>query len=124
MKILQQARFVAYPGDVIFSPLKGNVEGYYLESGTVLLIKKELELVDPENYAFNLVSGPTIINIVSIIKTIPTRYWAVARTDTVVYKFDPEIFLSEFKTDDVFLSAIVDYTLQRITSSIPDLTGG
>ena len=121
MQYLQQARVIAYPGDVIFSPSKEKVEGYYLESGTALLLKKEEELADPDKNAFNLVSGPTIINIVSIINTIPTHYWAVARTDTVVYKFDPEKFLSEFKTDDVFLSAIVDYTLHRITSSIPDL---
>ena len=121
MKYLQQYRVIAYTGDVVFSPSQTKIEGYYLESGTVVLLKKEKELVDPNQYAFNIVSGPTIINIVSIMRNKPVHYWAVARTDAVIYRFDPEKFLNEFKTEDVFLSAIVDYTLERIISSIPGL---
>ena len=109
-------------GEVIYQPDPDDNNGYFLEHGLVYLIDNEtlLPKASKKNAAC-ILSGPVILNAPNLLLKVPLGCWAIAAQKCKIYIFDSKIFISRFKTEDRFLTAVTDYTLQRIEKAKENL---
>ncbi len=109
-------------GEIIYKPDPEDDNGYFLEHGVVYLIDKEalISKASKKNAACVL-TGPVILNAPNLILNVPLGCWAVAAQKCKIYIFEANIFTSRFKTEDRFLTAVTDYTLQRIEKAKENL---
>ena len=97
------------------------MNGYFLKRGTVVLVDNEDDVKHAEKRAVVTLKGPVIINMPSILKRLPTTFWAVAASTSMVYIFPRDAFMERYNSEDPFLSAVNDFTLARIEKSKPTL---
>ena len=109
-------------GEVIYQPDPDDDNGYFLEHGLVYLIDNEtlLPKASKKNAAC-ILSGPVILNAPNLLLKVPLGCWAIAAQKCKIYIFESKIFTSRFKTEDRFLTAVTDYTLQRIEKAKENL---
>ena len=60
----------------------------------------------------------------NLILKVPLGCWAVAGQKSKIHIFSADIFTSRFKTEDRFLTAVTDYTIQRIEKAKENLGFG
>ena len=119
--IMQYQRQVE-EGEVIYQPDPDDDNGYFLEHGVVYLIDNEALISKAsKKSAACILTGPVILNAPNLILKVPLGCWAVAGQKCKIYIFEANIFTSRFKTEDRFLTAVTDYTLQRIVFSLLNL---
>ena len=118
---LEKVQRIVNGGEIIFSPSEKDLNGYFLKRGTVVLVDNEEDVKQAEKRAVVTLKGPVIINMPSILKGLPTTFWAVAASTSMVYIFPRDTFVTRYNSDDPFLSAVNDFTLARIEKSKPTL---
>lgn len=118
---LEKVQRIVNGGEIIFSPSEKDLNGYFLKRGTVVLVDNEEDVKQAEKRAVVTLKGPVIINMPSILKGLPTTFWAVAASTSMVYIFPRDIFTERYNSEDPFLSAVNDFTLARIEKSKPTL---
>ena len=118
---LEKVQRIVNGGEVIFEPSEEDMNGYFLKRGTVILVDNEEDVKQAEKRAVVTLKGPVIINMPSILKNLPTTFWAVAASTSMVYVFPRNIFLERYSSEDPFLTAVNDFTLSRIEKSKPTL---
>ena len=118
---LEKVQRIVNGGEIIFSPSEEDLNGYFLKRGTVVLVDNEDDVKQAEKRAVVTLKGPVIINMPSILKGLPTTFWAVAASTSMVYIFPRDIFIERYNSEDPFLSAVNDFTLARIEKSKPTL---
>ena len=118
---LEKVQRIVNGGEIIFSPSEEDLNGYFLKRGTVVLVDNEEDVKQAEKRAVVTLKGPVIINMPSILKGLPTTFWAVAASTSMVYIFPRDIFIERYNSEDPFLSAVNDFTLARIEKSKPTL---
>tara|TARA_B000000557_G_C20425252_1_gene296373 strand:- start:83 stop:475 length:393 start_codon:yes stop_codon:yes gene_type:complete len=118
---LEKVQRIVNGGELIFSPSEEDMNGYFLKRGTVALVDNEEDVKQAERRAVVTLSGPVIINMPSILKDLPTTFWAVAVSTSMVYIFPRDTFMERYNSEDPFLSAVNDFTLARIEKSKPTL---
>ena len=118
---LEKVQRIVNGGEIIFSPSEEDLNGYFLKRGTVVLVDNEEDVKQAEKRAVVTLKGPVIINMPSILKGLPTTFWAVAASTSMVYTFPRAVFMERYNSDDPFLSAVNDFTLARIEKSKPTL---
>ena len=118
---LEKVQRIVNGGEIIFSPSEKDLNGYFLKRGTVVLVDNEEDVKQAEKRAVVTLKGPVIINMPSILKGLPTTFWAVAASTSMVYIFPRDTFVKRYYSDDPFLSAVNDFTLARIEKSKPTL---
>lgn len=118
---LEKVQRIVNGGELIFSPSEEDMNGYFLKRGTVALVDNEEDVKQAERRAVVTLSGPVIINMPSILKGLPTTFWAVAVSTSMVYIFPRDTFMERYNSEDPFLSAVNDFTLARIEKSKPTL---
>ena len=118
---LEKVQRIVNGGEIIFSPSEEDLHGYFLKRGTVVLVDNEEDVKQAEKRAVVTLKGPVIINMPSILKGLPTTFWAVAASTSMVYIFPRDIFIERYNSEDPFLSAVNDFTLARIEKSKPTL---
>ena len=117
---LEKVQRIVNGGEIIFGPSEEDMNGYFLKRGTVVLVDNEDDIKHAEKRAVAL-KGPVIINMPSILKGLPTTFWAVAASTSMVYIFPRDAFMERYNSEDPFLSAVNDFTLARIEKSKPTL---
>ena len=119
--IMQYQRQVE-EGEVIYQPDPNDDNGYFLEHGVVYLIDNESLITKAsKKNAACVLTGPVILNAPNLILKVPLGCWAVAGQKCKIYIFEANIFTNRFKTEDRFLTAVTDYTLQRIEKAKENL---
>ena len=118
---LEKVQRIVNGGEIIFSPSEEDLNGYFLKRGTVVLVDNEEDVKQAEKRAVVTLKGPVIINMPSILKGLPTTFWAVAASTSMVYIFPRDTFMERYNSEDPFLSAVNDFTLARIEKSKPTL---
>ena len=118
---LEKVQRIVNGGEIIFSPSEDDMNGYFLKRGTVVLVDNEDDVKHAEKRAVVTLKGPVIINMPSILKQLPTTFWAVAASTSMVYIFPRDTFMERYNSEDPFLSAVNDFTLARIEKSKPTL---
>ena len=118
---LEKVQRIVNGGEIIFGPSQDDMNGYFLNRGTVVLVDNEDDLKQAEKRAVVTLKGPVIINMPSILKGLPPTFWAVAASTSMIYLFPRDDLLEKYKSDDPFLSAVNDYTLERVVKSKPTL---
>lgn len=118
---LEKVQRIVNGGEIIFGPSEEDLNGYFLKRGTVVLVDNEEDVKQAEKRAVVTLKGPVIINMPSILKGLPTTFWAVAASTSMVYIFPRDIFIERYNSEDPFLSAVNDFTLARIEKSKPTL---
>ena len=118
---LEKVQRIVNGGELIFSPSEEDMNGYFLKRGTIALVDNEEDVKQAERRAVVTLSGPVIINMPSILKDLPTTFWAVAVSTSMVYIFPRDTFMERYNSEDPFLSAVNDFTLARIEKSKPTL---
>ncbi len=118
---LEKVQRIVNGGEIIFRPSEEDMNGYFLKRGTVVLVDNEDDVKHAEKRAVVTLKGPVIINMPSILKGLPTTFWAVAASTSMVYIFPRDAFMERYNSEDPFLSAVNDFTLARIVKSKPTL---
>ena len=118
---LEKVQRIVNGGEVIFEPSQQDMNGYYLKRGTVVLVDNEEDVRQAEKRAVVTLKGPVIINMPSILNGLPTTFWAVAASTSMVYIFSRDKFMELYSSEDPFLTAVNDFTLARIEKSRPTL---
>ena len=118
---LEKVQRIVNGGEIIFSPSEDDMNGYFLKRGTVVLVDNEDDVKHAEKRAVVTLKGPVIINMPSILKGLPTTFWAVAASTSMVYIFSRDKFMELYSSEDPFLTAVNDFTLARIEKSRPTL---
>ena len=118
---LEKVQRIVNGGEIIFRPSEEDMNGYFLKRGTVVLVDNEDDVKHAEKRAVVTLKGPGIINMPSILKGLPTTFWAVAAATSMVYIFPRDAFMERYNSEDPFLSAVNDFTLARIVKSKPTL---
>ena len=118
---LEKVQRIVNGGEIIFEPSEQDMNGYYLKRGTVVLVDNEEDVRQAEKRAVVTLKGPVIINMPSILNGLPTTFWAVAASTSMVYIFSRDKFMELYSSEDPFLTAVNDFTLARIEKSRPTL---
>lgn len=118
---LEKVQRIVNGGEVIFEPSQQDMNGYYLKRGTVVLVDNEEDVRQAEKRAVVTLKGPVIINMPSILNGLPTTFWAVAASTSMVYIFSRDKFMELYSSEDPFLTAVNDFTLARIEKTRPTL---
>ncbi|MBT5573912.1 MAG: hypothetical protein HOI17_08370 [Alphaproteobacteria bacterium] len=100
--------------EIIYQPDPEDNNGYFLEHGTVYLIDDEALISKASKNAACTLTGPVILNAPNLILNVQLGCWAIAAEKCKIYIFEKDLFISRFKTEDRFLTAVSDYTIQRI----------
>ncbi len=118
---LEKVQRIVNGGELIFGPSAEDMNGYYLKRGTVALVDNEEDVKQAEKRAVVTLKGPVIINMPSLLKELPTTFWAVAASTSMVYIFPRDEFMELYSSEDPFLTAVNDFTLARIEKTRPTL---
>lgn len=111
-------------GEVIYHPDPDDDNGYFLEHGIAYLVDDEALISKASKKAACALKGPVILNAPNLILKVPLGCWAVAGQKSKIHIFSADIFTSRFKTEDRFLTAVTDYTIQRIEKAKENLGFG
>ena len=111
-------------GEVIYHPDPDDDNGYFLEHGIAYLVDDEALISKASKKATCALKGPVILNAPNLILKVPVGCWAVAGQKSKIHIFSADIFTSRFKTEDRFLTAVTDYTIQRIEKAKENLGFG
>lgn len=111
-------------GEVIYHPDPDDDNGYFLEHGIAYLVDDEALISKASKKAACTLKGPVILNVPNLILKVPLGCWAVAGQKSKIHIFSADIFTSRFKTEDRFLTAVTDYTIQRIEKAKENLGFG
>ena len=118
---LEKVQRIVNGGEVVFEPSAEDMNGYYLKRGTIALVDNAEDVKQAEKRAVVTLKGPVIINMPSLLNGLPTTFWAVAASTSMVYVFSRDEFMENYSSEDPFLTAVNDFTIARIEKTRPTL---